>query len=81
MILETRRMEQIQYDLLAAYNAIEQCIRSLHPGCEWEEWRLNELQAHCKKRNQIEQLLIQMLQSTPSTQKDRSSAVHVESHS
>lgn len=70
MILETRRMEQIQHDLLAAYNAIEQRIRSLHPGCAWEEWKLNELQAHCENRNQIEILLIQMLQSTSSPQKD-----------
>lgn len=70
MILETRRMQQIQYDLLAAYNAIEQSIRSLHPGCEWEEWKLNELQANREKRNQMEQLLIQTLQTTSSINND-----------
>ena len=70
MILETRRIQQIQYDLLAAYNAIEQRIRALHPGCEWEEWKLDELQAHRETRNQMEQLLMQTLQTTSSTKKD-----------
>jgi hypothetical protein len=70
MILETRRMEQIQHELLATYSAIEQCVRSLHPGCEWEECKLSELQAHREKRNQVEQLLMQILQNTSSAKKD-----------
>ena len=69
MTIEANRMEQIQYDLLAAYSAIEQRIRSLHPGCEWEEWKLTELQTHREKRNQIEQLLMQILQTTSSIKK------------
>ena len=70
MTIEANRMEQIQYDLLAAYSAIEQCVRSLHPGCEFEKRELHELQAHREKRDQIERLLMQILQGTSSTQKD-----------
>ena len=70
MIIEANRTEQIQYDLLATYSAIEQCVRSLHPGCEFEKQKLNELQAHREKRDQIEQLLMQILQRTTSIQKD-----------
>ncbi len=62
MMIGAKRLEQIQLELLATYNAIERQIRSLHPGCEWEEWKLAGLEAERKKRDQIEQLLIQHLQ-------------------
>jgi hypothetical protein len=62
MMIGAKRLEQLQLDLLATYNAIEQQIRSLHPGCEWGEWKLAGLEAERKKRDQVEQLLIQHLQ-------------------
>ena len=70
MTIETNRIEQIQYDLLATYSAIEQRVRSLHLGCEWGKRELNELQTHREKREQVEQLLMQILQRTASIQKD-----------
>ena len=66
MILEANLIEQIQYDLLATYSAIEQYVRSLHPGCEWNKQELKELQAHLEKRDRLEKLLMQILQGTAS---------------
>ena len=68
MILEVKHMEQIQHDLLATYSAIEQRVRSLHLGCEWGKRELNELQTHREKREQVEQLLMQILQHIASIQ-------------
>jgi len=70
MILEAKHMKQIQHDLLATYSAIEQRVRSLHLGCEWGKRELNELQTHREKREQVEQLLMQILQHIASIQKD-----------
>jgi hypothetical protein len=70
MILEANRIEQIQHDLLATYSAIEQYVRSLHPACEFKKQKLTELQAHREKRDQIEQLLMQILQRAATMQKD-----------
>ena len=70
MILEAKHMQQIQHDLLATYSAIEQRVRSLHLGCEWGKRELNELQTHREKREQVEQLLMQILQHIASIQKD-----------
>ena len=68
MILEAKHMQQIQHDLLATYSAIEQRVRSLHLGCEWGKRELNELQTHREKREQVEQLLMQILQHIASIQ-------------
>jgi hypothetical protein len=80
MILEANRIEQIQYDLLATYSAIEQYVRSLHPGCEWNK-QLKELQAHLEKRDHLEKLLMQILQRSASIQDSSSNALHLEIHS
>jgi hypothetical protein len=68
MILEANRIEQIQYDLLVTYSAIEHYVRSLHPGCEWNKQELKELQEHREKRDHVEELLMQILQRTASIQ-------------
>ena len=57
-------MQELQVDLLTTYRTIEQKIRSWHPGCKWDQGELAALKAAQKSRDDLEQLLLQILTTT-----------------